>query len=120
MCHRHDQSTWPKYGTVDNTTQRLWKASLTATVCYNDDILHKPLGKCLVQNKRWQHWYVNDELYKKEDQKWRKHKAIIILRTSITYTHSSGQVTNKPEGGSLITDLRHCAQHLESTPTRGI
>eukprot|EP00957_Ditylum_brightwellii_P123032 9380500-Ditylum_brightwellii.AAC.1 len=49
-----------------------------------------------------------------------RHKVISISRTSITYTHSSEQVTNKPEGGSLITDLHHCAQHLESTPTRGI
>eukprot|EP00957_Ditylum_brightwellii_P046813 3553424-Ditylum_brightwellii.AAC.1 len=120
MSHRHDPSTWPKHGTVDKATQQLWKASLIVTVCNKEGILHKPLGKWLVRNRRWQHWYVNDELYRKEDQGWRKYKVISSLRTAITYTHSSEHATNKPEGGSLITDLSHCAQHPESTPPRGI
>eukprot|EP00957_Ditylum_brightwellii_P054830 4155353-Ditylum_brightwellii.AAC.2 len=116
MWHRHEPSTWTRHGNVDTATHRLWKASLIATVCNYDGMLHKPLGKWLVKNKQWQHWFVKDALYIQYDHGWKKHQVISKSRTKITYTRKSEHVTSKPEGGNPITDVRLCKQHMESTP----
>eukprot|EP00957_Ditylum_brightwellii_P147492 11231603-Ditylum_brightwellii.AAC.1 len=116
MWHRHDPITWPRYRNIDTATQRLWKASLIATVCNYDGVLHKPLGKWLARNKQWQHWNMKDALYMQYDHGWKKHQVISNSRTKITYTRKSEHVPSKPVGGSPITDVRLCEQHLESTP----
>eukprot|EP00957_Ditylum_brightwellii_P030721 2328120-Ditylum_brightwellii.AAC.1 len=74
MWHKYDPRTLPRHRNVDKATQRLWKASLIATMCNYDGVLHKPLGKWLVRNKCWQHWKVKNALYIKNDQGWKKHQ----------------------------------------------
>ena len=116
MWHKHDPKTWPRHGKVDIATKRKWKSSLIATVCNYDGVLHQPLGKWLVRNKRWKHWKVQNALYTKNEQGWKKHQVINATRTKITYNRTSEQVHRKPKGGSPITDVRIREQHMESTP----
>eukprot|EP00957_Ditylum_brightwellii_P203068 15333085-Ditylum_brightwellii.AAC.1 len=116
MWHKHDPRTWLRHRNIDKATQRKWKASCNATVCNYVRVLHQPLGKWLVRNKRWQHWKVKNALYIKNEQGWKKHKVISDNRTTITYTRTSEQVHSKPKGRSPITDVMIREHHMESTP----
>eukprot|EP00957_Ditylum_brightwellii_P198899 15160146-Ditylum_brightwellii.AAC.1 len=115
MWHKHDPRAWPRHGNVDKDTQRKWKSSLIVIVCNYDGVLHQPLGKLLVRNKRWQHWKVKNALNIQTAQGWKKHQVINATRTKITNNRISEQVHSKPKGGSPITDIRISEHHMEST-----
>eukprot|EP00957_Ditylum_brightwellii_P176989 13482400-Ditylum_brightwellii.AAC.1 len=63
--HRLDPGEWPQHSKTNKRARCIWRQALTATACNVDGYLHKPLGKWLVDQKRWTHVSDRSALFRK-------------------------------------------------------